>query len=107
MELSHRRSMQRMSPPPTAIAGLAPRHSIENLVPASTDPDHPFVRELAQVNELAEEFGVTTASLDEEELELINKGLCKFGVNDYLDEIEGLYGGIFEDQLGPMAKPWI
>jgi len=107
LELSHRRSMQRLSPPPTAIAGLAPRRSIDSFIPSSSDPDHPFVRELAQVNEVAEEFGVTTALLDEEELELMNKGLCKFGVNDYLEEIGGLYGGIFEDQLGPMAKPWI
>jgi len=28
-------------------------------------------------------------------------------VEDYLDEIAGLYGGVFEDQLGSIAKPWI
>jgi len=100
--------MQRMSPPPTTIAGLSPRHSADTLVPGHADPNHPFMRELAQVNELAEEFGVTTTTLDEEEMELMNKGLCKFGVQDYLDEISGLYGGgLFEDQFGPMANPWI
>jgi len=72
----------------------------------STDPSHPFGRELAQVNETAEEFGATARMLDEEEQEIMSKGLCKFGVEDYLDEIAGLYGGIFEDKLGSMAKPW-
>lgn len=73
----------------------------------SADLSHPFGKELAQVNEIAEEFGATARLLDEEEQEMMSKGLCKFNVEDYLDEIAGLYGGIFEDQLGSMAKPWI
>jgi hypothetical protein len=68
---------------------------------------HPFGKELAQVNEVAEEFGATARLLDEEEQEILSKGLHKFGVEDYLDEIAGLYGGIFDDKLGPMSKPWI
>jgi len=44
--------------------------------------------------------------LAEEEREMTSKGLKKFGVEDYLDEIAELYGGIYEDQLGPMARPW-
>lgn len=68
---------------------------------------HPFGKELAQVNEMAEEFGATSAILDEEEREILSKGLHKFGVEDYLDEIAGLYGGIFDDKLGPMSKPWV
>jgi len=43
----------------------------------------------------------------EEEREVLSKGFHKFAVEDYLDEIAGLYGGIFEDRLGPMANPWI
>jgi len=73
----------------------------------ASDPAHPFGKELAQVNEVAEEFGLSTARLVEEEQDLINRGLMKFGVNDYLQEIQGLYGGVFEDKLGPMANPWI
>ena len=68
---------------------------------------HPFGKELAQVNEVAEEFGATARILDEEEQDLLNKGLHKFRVEDYLDEIAGLYGGIFDDKLGPIANPWI
>jgi len=74
---------------------------------ATTDPNHPFGSELAQVNEIAEGFGASARLLDEEEQEIMSKGLCKFGVEAYLDEIAGLYGGVFEDQLGSIAKPWI
>ena len=59
------------------------------------------------MNEVAEEYGATSRLLEEEEQDLLNKGLHKFGVEDYLDEIAGLYGGIFNDKLGPMSKPWI
>jgi len=74
---------------------------------ATFESSHPFGRELAQVNEVAEEFGATSALLNDEEQEMLNRGLCKFGVEDYLDEIAELYGGVFEDQLGGLAKPWI
>lgn len=65
------------------------------------------MKELAQVNEVAEEFGLVSANLVQEEQDLINRGLQKFTVEDYLDEIQGMYGGVYEDKLGPMAKPWI
>lgn len=68
---------------------------------------HPFGKELAQVSEVAEEFGATARILEEEEQEILSKGLHKFGVEDYLDEIAGLYGGIFDGKLGPMSKPWV
>lgn len=71
-----------------------------------TDSDHPFGKELAQVNEVAEEFGAA-AFLEEEEQELRSQGLMKFSVNDYLDEISGLYGGVFDGKLGHLSKPWI
>jgi hypothetical protein len=72
-----------------------------------TDPNHPFVRELAQVNEVAEEFGLVSAKLLKEEQELINRGLRKFGVEDYLEEILGFSGGVYEGKIGPMANPWV
>lgn len=96
-----------MSPPPTAIANKAIVRNSADIFSAAADPDHPFGRELAQVNEIAEEFGATARLLEEEEQEILSKGLYKFGVEDYLDEITGLYGGVFEDQLGPTANPWI
>lgn len=106
LEHSRKRSMQRLSPPPTTITAPKSGNSQEHLTGNSIS-DHPFGRELAQVHEVAEGFGASNALLDEEEQEILSKGLCKFGVEDYLDEIAGLYGGIFEDHLGPMSKPWI
>jgi hypothetical protein len=106
VELSRKRSIQRMSPPPTSLTKPTMRTSVD-FFGKSTDPDHPFGKELAQVNEIAEEFGATVRLLDEEEQDLMSMGLCKFGVEDYLDEIAGLYGGIYEDKLGSLAKPWI
>lgn len=106
VELSRKRSIQRMSPPPTSISKPTIRDSTEFFT-KPTDPSHPFGRELAQVNEIAEEFGATARLLEDEEQDIMSKGLYKFGVEDYLDEIAGLYGGIFEDQLTSLAKPWI
>ncbi|KAJ5989576.1 hypothetical protein N7481_004786 [Penicillium waksmanii] len=63
---------------------------------------HPFSKELEQVNEVAEEFGATPL-MDEEERILRRKGLQKFSVDDYLFEIQDLYGSIFDDKLGPLS----
>jgi hypothetical protein len=104
VELNRKRSVQRMSPPPVTITA-EPAH--RNPVDRSLTNAHPFGKELAQVNEVAEEFGATSRLLEEEEQEILSKGLHKFGVEDYLDEIAGLYGGVFDDHLGPMSKPWI
>jgi len=105
-ELARNRSISRMSPPPSTLAGPTIVGNSTDIFSA-TDPSHPFVKELAQVNEVAEGFGLVSANLAQEEQDLISKGLRKFGVEDYLDEIQGLYGGVFEDKLGPMAKPWM
>jgi len=107
VELSRKRSIQHMPPPPTSLSRLAGGRNSADIFNMPADANHPFGQELAKVNEVAEEFGATARLLDEEEQEILSKGLCKFRVEDYLDEIAGLYGGIFEDQLGPMANPWI
>jgi len=108
VELSRKRSVQRMSPPPNTMPERpSSRSSAHQMFNAPTDPDHPFGKELAQVNEVAEEFGATQTLIDEEEQELLNKGFKKFGVNDYLDEIADLYnGGVFEGNTSPLARLW-
>lgn len=70
---------------------------------------HPFGAELAQVNELAEEIcAAESTMLDEEEQYLVDHGLCKFGVNDYLDEIQGYFGaGAFGSPYSPFNAAWI
>ena len=84
-----------MSPPPMAIEQVAKPVERES---------HPFGRELAKVAEVAESFAVRPV-LDEEEEEMITKGLHKFSVDDYLAEITGLSGGVYEDQI--MLNPWL
>lgn len=101
-ELARKRSLSRLSPPPlnSNRSGPAHRPTQDYFQP---EP-HPFGKELEQVNEVVEEFGGGHRVLDEEELLLQNKGLKKFTVNDYLVEIEDLYGSIFDDQLGPIGS---
>jgi len=96
-----------MSPPPITLNRPATVRDSADIFTTTTDPNHPFGRELAQVDEIAEEFGGAKALLDEEEQEMLSKGLCKFAAEDYLNEIGEPYGGVFEDQLGTIANPWI
>lgn len=71
--------------------------------------DHPFGPELAQVTELAEEIGANESTMsDEEEQYLIDNGLCKFSVDDYLDEIQGYFGaGALGNPYSPFSAAWI
>jgi len=69
--------------------------------------EHPFGNELAQVSELAEEYSKTKLTVvDEEELELISKGLLKFGAEDYMSELQGLFINAFGD-MPKMSTVWI
>ena len=75
---------------------------------AKPEAGHPFGAELAQVNELAEEFGGRDVTIwDEEEQFLVENGLQKFGAEDYILEIQGLFGGVFDDKPFPMSTGWI
>lgn len=96
-----------MSPPPLNLSGASTSRASNDVFTGSQETSHPFGKELAQVNEVAEEFGLLGATLLEEEKQLLSKGLMKFGVEDYLDEIQGFSGGVYEGRLGPMANPWI
>ncbi|KAG4442286.1 hypothetical protein IFR05_002210 [Cadophora sp. M221] len=71
---------------------------------------HPFGNELAQVSELAEEYGIskeTLAVVDEEEQELVSRGLFKFRAEDYMSEIQGLFLSTFGDARPAMSSMWI
>jgi hypothetical protein len=75
-----------------------------------TVEQHPFGNELAQVSELAEEFGISREKLvvvDEEEQELVSKGLFKFRAEDYMSEIHGLFMSAFGDTRPTMSSMWI
>ncbi|KAE8140711.1 hypothetical protein BDV38DRAFT_8716 [Aspergillus pseudotamarii] len=100
-ELARQRSISRLSPPPLNSVRSSP--VIRPAQEYSNPEPHPFGKELEQVNEVVEEFGGARV-LDEEELVLQNKGLMKFTVDEYLVEIEDLYGSIFDDRMGPIAS---
>ncbi|KAJ5624501.1 hypothetical protein N7510_000810 [Penicillium lagena] len=91
-DLAHKRSISRIVPTGHSAGRMSQQ----------TSELHPFGKELAQVNEVAEEFG-NLRVVDEEEMVLHRKGLKKFSVDDYLSEVEELYGSIFDDQLGPIG----
>jgi len=104
--LARQRSLSRLSPPPSSIgsASVMIRNSQEFFRGHQpSDPtSHPFSRELDKVNEVAEDFGGLPV-LDEEEQLLLSKGLKKFSVEEYMTEIEDLYGGVFEDHFHPIT----
>ena len=95
--LARQRSQHRVSPP-TRI----PSSSLDDGTTA-----HPFGKELEQVDEVAEEFGLRGSVLEEEERLLRKHGLQKFAAHDYIAEIEELFGGIFEDVSSPLTSTWI
>ncbi|KAJ5103894.1 hypothetical protein N7532_004423 [Penicillium argentinense] len=98
-ELARKRSQHRMSPPPLVSPRSNPTmRASQDMFRADA---HPFSKELEQVNEVAEEFGATPL-MDEEERILRRKGLKKFSVDDYLNEIQELYGSVFDDNIGPL-----
>jgi len=75
-----------------------------------TVDQHPFGNELAQVSEIAEEYGISKekmAVVDEEEQELVSKGLFKFRAEDYMSEISGLLSSAFGDARPSMPSMWI
>jgi hypothetical protein len=59
---------------------------------------------------LAEEFGISKEKLavvDEEEKELVSRGLFKFRAEDYISEIQGLFTSAFGDTRPAMQSMWI
>ncbi len=101
-----KRSIQRMlSPPPsrgesatrasTEIIGIvSPKRSAFVEAPRDTNP---FGRELAQLDEVAEEFGqvVRSAERDVDDVFMEAHGLGKFSATEYMMEIQGLEREMF------------
>ncbi|KAF4552603.1 Hypothetical protein D9617_9g023920 [Elsinoe fawcettii] len=111
--LSHKRSVQRMA---TIPSEAHTRDSVDmfnsQAVNSTAAPhvSHPFGKELAQLNEAAEEFGyaVRNAEADADSQIMRSKGLVRYCANDYMDEISSLYSNTFEEDASvyqPMV--WI
>jgi len=106
--LARKRSLSRMTPPPNSLSNTSYARSSFEIFTSKAEPNHPFGKELEQVNELAEEFGISDVTVvDEEEDYLASNGLIKFGAEDYMMEIQELLGGVFEDKLLPLGSGWI
>jgi hypothetical protein len=86
-----------------------PRGSAEVFTRRSVEPNHPFGKELDQLIEVAEEFNgaVRNIELDEDYQFMQSKGLGRFGANDYMLEISGLFSSRFEDQIVVVEPTWI
>jgi len=70
---------------------------------------NPFSQELAQLNEVVEEFGATARDVAAEEDTAVmqSRGLMKFGLDDYLQEIQPLWSIVFAEIVPPANSPWI
>ncbi|KAF4638039.1 hypothetical protein G7Y89_g65 [Cudoniella acicularis] len=108
--LARKRSTSRMSSAKNSISTV--RSSI-NMFATNIDvsEQHPFGNELAQVSEIAEDYGISQDKMDvvdEEEKELVSKGLFKFRAEDYMSEIQGLFLSAFGDARPSMSSSmWI
>ncbi|AEO65733.1 1bb222b0-8ed6-4205-824e-172d13ce273f [Thermothielavioides terrestris] len=74
-----------------------------------SESQHPFGPELAQVSEIAEEYGVkdqVVNVVDTDAQEMQAKGLLKLSADEYLSEIRGLFATFFAPPR-PMATTWI
>ena len=107
-EIARQRSISKSIPPPTAIHSPSNARSGIDMFSSKPEVNHPFGAELEQVNELAEEIGARDVMiLDDEEMYLQAHGLQKFGAEEYLDEIKGLFGGGFGNPFSPFGAGWI
>ena len=105
-----RAESQTFQRPPNNIHDIAPtvNHAASDALAGKPDYQHPFGAELAQVNEVAKGFGAQNMMvMDEEEQYLMTHGLCKFGADDYIDEVQGLFGGIYNNPFSSFSHAWI
>lgn len=96
---------------PTSSSAMPPPLSSSRQKEAGTPDSHPFGQELAQVTELVEEFGPASDKrhvVDQEERDLLDRGLKKFSPEEYLSDIQGLISSFFIDVHAPApAAVWI
>ena len=105
---ARKRSIQQTVQPPVEIHTLAATQNSVEMFTQNPEADHPFGAELTKVNELAEEIGARDVLiLDEEEQYLMSNGFCKFGAEDYVEEIMGLFGCSYNNPFSKDCPVWI
>ena len=110
--LSRSRSVAKMTSPGNSISQARSSINMFNHLSTSSEATdvHPFGSELAQVSEIAEEYGISKQKMDvidEEEKELVSRGLFKFRAEDYMSDIHGLFLSAFGEGRPSMASMWI
>ena len=88
--LHRKRSVQRLMSPPTSI--VLRRESTDMFRAVEAPKENPFTGELAQLDEVAEEFShaVRDAEADADATYMVMNDLAHFGASDYLAEIHSL-----------------
>ena len=85
------------------------RTSIDDVL-ASAEA-HPFHREIQQLEKVAEEFGAVAVEDGESEEDEIAymaaQGLFRFGVADYISEIQPLFSGLYGERHLQFNATWI
>ncbi|KAK4192663.1 hypothetical protein QBC35DRAFT_198734 [Podospora australis] len=76
-----------------------------------SETQHPFGPELAQVSEIAEEYGIKEQLnvAVAEEKDMLSKGLVKFSASDYLCDVREIYDSFFSEAepVPVAASSWI
>jgi hypothetical protein len=93
--------------PPASISKISPPRPQRRDYP---ETQHPFGPELAQVSEIAEEYGVkeqVANVIDAEEEVMLAKGLLKFSADEYMSEVSGLFSTFFPQPLKSATTTWI
>ncbi|WPH02626.1 Hypothetical protein R9X50_00549100 [Acrodontium crateriforme] len=111
--LHRKRTIQRiMSPPPSSSHEVSRRASSEFFNPSTNssfvEAQSPFGNELAQLDEVAEEFGAVMRDAEDSEDAVVMQtySLAHFSASDYLSEIQGLISEtFFADEMS--APAWI
>ncbi|KAK3720823.1 hypothetical protein LTR37_003486 [Vermiconidia calcicola] len=105
--LHRKRSIQRMlSPPPSRdgdrdmVRSSAEMFSAHRSAFVEASKDNPFGNELAQLEEVAEEFGqvVRSAEKDADHVHMDSRGLAQFTASDYMFEIQTLIHDMFREE---------
>ncbi|KAK7924782.1 hypothetical protein PG985_006836 [Apiospora marii] len=105
--------------PPVSASSITPAVTASTPVPPVrqrstrrhelTPSTHPFGQELAQVTEIAEDYGVSD-KLDlvkEEQKELASKGLCCLQAEEYAAEVHSLFTTFFKPEPSYQQEIWI
>lgn len=104
--LSRKRSVQRMQSPPGSARTSTELYtpSLDSCVEARSSG--PFGKELAQLDEVAEEFGNTVCGVqaDADTQYMTAHNLAVFGASDYLGEIHSLIYATFAEE--PEVAAW-